>query len=247
MSKPLCEIELLVSEAKTTPGAFIGSCNQCGKCCEQIPIGISPRQFDEMGKAASQWLADNPEPSRYSRKAKRDLWAMRANGPFGSLEGKRAMVEIARMLAGRCLGKWVGSPARPGVYSETRYVYGPCRNLRKKTVKGRTIATCAIYETRPRMCRGYPFYSSRPYPNPVEFQGCTFNQDPDYGITLADGKAALLPLESREMPLTPARAKAEAAEDAKRAALLERPARRKRTIVVETKHSKASDSKAVAA
>ncbi len=104
---------------------------------------------------------------------------------------------IYPMTAGRCLGRqpW---PQDDGTVRFT-YAYGPCRNLDERVIDGRVMPACAIHETRPAMCSGYPIYKKAPTENPGMYRGCGYNADPNAGSTEAEFRAQLLPLSPEEL------------------------------------------------
>jgi Fe-S-cluster containining protein len=116
----------------------------------------------------------------------------------------RADLAMFKMLEGRCLGKWTWTPKDKEPV--TVWIYGPCRNLIEAGSDG--LPACAIHETRPPMCSGFPFYSNWEKPehalnteNPSPYKGCSYNLSAAHGQTIAGMRAGtpLLELDASEL------------------------------------------------
>lgn len=142
-------------------------------------------------------------PMAWSPKALRESYeSWKENKPNGNRGEDIDM--LWPMLAARCKGK---RRIRRGGKDAWQYIYGPCRHLDWSIVNGKVTGGCAVHQHKPRMCSGFPRYSSErvikmiesnPGENPGTFIGCGFNDDPKAGKdieTFADG---LVPLDKEE-------------------------------------------------
>jgi Fe-S-cluster containining protein len=124
----MAELTVSMSGRESAEAYLLGTCAQCGRCCERITL-VEPDP--ETGEDRDASASDNPD-----------------------------IVEIRRHL--------VVAYHRPDGVPVWR-----CRNVRWYDGK----ASCAIYDSRPKICRAFPLHNQGDLPD-----GCSYHFVPKHRV-----------------------------------------------------------------